>query len=269
MRKLTHSAGSRIFNCVGRIRLLPLSLIAGVVCSSMPIQASQTEPADSERFSVRSLTARSRGESMAQWILRRSSPYITVSSTQAPAEIAPSSSRTPVSAPSKIRSDTDPLADFVRPGKSSPPETKLFQAPQTPVGLNAHAMRKLRRYDEPVQKYAQINGLDPNLIRAVIYVESAGDPKAMSRKGAQGLMQLMPETAHDMGVADAFNPAQNIFGGSRYLSGLIDRFDRVDLALWAYNAGPGSVQKRRLPMETKKYIPEVLRVKSALDAWGL
>jgi soluble lytic murein transglycosylase-like protein len=107
--------------------------------------------------------------------------------------------------------------------------------------------------------------MDPNLTRAVIYVESAGDKKAVSSQGAMGLMQLMPDTATDMGVENAFDPAQNIFGGTRYLSRMIDQFGSLDLALWAYNAGPEAVKRKRLPSQTRHYIPNVIRVKRLLD----
>jgi len=110
-----------------------------------------------------------------------------------------------------------------------------------------------------------MNGLEPNLVRAVIYVESAGRPRAVSSEGAQGLMQLMPPTAREMGVSNPFDPAQSIFGGSRYLGELLSRFGRLDLALWAYNAGPTAVNSGRLPSETRRFIPEILRVKSILD----
>ena len=113
-----------------------------------------------------------------------------------------------------------------------------------------------------------MNGLDPNLVRAVIYVESAGDKNAVSNKGAEGLMQLMPGTASDIGVSNSFDPAQNIYGGTRYLGTMLKRFKRVDLALWGYNAGPGSVKSKRLPLETKRYIPNVLRIKAILDEEG-
>ena len=78
-------------------------------------------------------------------------------------------------------------------------------------------------------------------------------------------MQLMPGTALDVGVLNPTDPAQNIYGGTRYLASLVERFKRLDLALWGYNAGPETVVRRRLPLETKRNIPEVLRVKALLD----
>jgi hypothetical protein len=98
--------------------------------------------------------------------------------------------------------------------------------------------------DQSITAAAKKYGLDENLIRAVIGQESRGDALAVSPKGAQGLMQLMPETAADMGVTDSFDTHQNIMGGSRYLKGLLDRYDGdVSRALQGYNAGPDKVRK--------------------------
>jgi hypothetical protein len=109
---------------------------------------------------------------------------------------------------------------------------------------------------ESAQKY----NLDPTLIKAIISVESGGDPKALSPAGAQGLMQLMPATAAELGVTDPFDPAQNIMGGSRYLRQLLDRYQgNVRLALAAYNWGMGNLESRpnALPRETRNYITRV------------
>ena len=151
----------------------------------------------------------------------------------------------------------------------TPPSLPSPQAPSPlprPVsGLNPRVLQRLESYDDHILRYSRMNGLDANLVRAVIYVESSGQASAVSPKGAQGLMQLMPGTASDMGVSNSFDPAQNIFGGTRYLGGLLNRFKSLDLALWAYNAGPEAVVRKRLPLETKRYIPEVLRIKAILS----
>ena len=119
----------------------------------------------------------------------------------------------------------------------------------------------LNRYAELIDRYSAEYKVDPNLVRAVIQAESGGDPQALSPKGAAGLMQLMPDTASEMGAVDRFDPEQNIASGTRYLRRLLDRYNSVELALWAYNAGPGSVRAGVLPRETEAYVPKVLRLK--------
>ncbi len=104
-------------------------------------------------------------------------------------------------------------------------------------------------------------GVDPALVQAVVYNESAFDPGATSGAGARGLMQLMPATAASLGVSDAYDPAQNVRGGTRYLRGLLDRFHDVALAVAAYNAGPAAVERYGgIPpyVETRNYVRGVL-----------
>jgi soluble lytic murein transglycosylase-like protein len=114
-----------------------------------------------------------------------------------------------------------------------------------------------------IDEIARATALPPQLLAAVIAVESGFDARAVSRKGAQGLMQLMPATAQRFGVTDPFDPRQNIAGGAAYLKSLLQRFDGdLTLALAAYNAGEGAVIKAgyRLPPfdETRAYVPRVL-----------
>jgi soluble lytic murein transglycosylase-like protein len=116
--------------------------------------------------------------------------------------------------------------------------------------------------DQLVQQNADIWQVDPALIKSVIANESAFDPNATSPAGAQGLMQLMPETAASLGVRNPYDPAQNVAGGTRYLRSLLDRFNGdTRLAVAAYNAGPGAVEKYGdVPpyAETQHYVQNVL-----------
>jgi soluble lytic murein transglycosylase-like protein len=101
-------------------------------------------------------------------------------------------------------------------------------------------------------------GVSSRLIRSVIRHESAGDPGAVSHRGAIGLMQLMPPTARELGVVCAYHPRQNIVGGTRYLRLQRDRFGSWRRALAAYHAGPARVDRGSIPPETRRYVSRVL-----------
>jgi hypothetical protein len=119
------------------------------------------------------------------------------------------------------------------------------------------------RYDRHIEYYGKRYRIDPDLIKAIIRAESGFNRYAVSKKGAQGLMQLMPDTAREMNVSDPFNPEQNIAGGVRYLRSLLKMFNGdLVLSLAAYNAGPTQVKRAQgIPQitETKNYIRRVLR----------
>lgn len=119
-----------------------------------------------------------------------------------------------------------------------------------------------------IEKYAAKNNLDPDFIKAVVKQESGFNPDAKSKCGAMGLMQLMPQTARGLGVVDAFDPEQNIEGGVKYLKSMLNRFNNdPKLALAAYNAGPGAVQKYGdIPpyRETQNYVKNIMSSYEAL-----
>lgn len=120
----------------------------------------------------------------------------------------------------------------------------------------------IKKYSSLIKRASEKFNLKQSLIKAVIKAESDFDHKAVSKNGAQGLMQLMPETATDMAVGDPYNPKENIFGGARYLSQLMERFkNNTALALAAYNAGPEKVEQYKgVPpfSETKAFVKRVL-----------
>lgn len=124
---------------------------------------------------------------------------------------------------------------------------------------------KHNHYDELIEQAAVRYGLSNGLIKAVIHVESAFNPFAVSPKGAQGLMQIMPFNAKKFGMKNPFSPKENIFAGSKFLSKLVDKYaGNVSLALAAYNAGEGAVEKYNgIPpyTETINYVKKVLKFK--------
>ena len=120
-------------------------------------------------------------------------------------------------------------------------EFLINEAPQQTASRPVSS--KSQPYDALIKRAAAANNLDPNLVRAVIKAESSFREDAVSSAGAQGLMQLMPRTAAGLGVKNAFDPAENINGGTKYLAQLISRFKDTRLALAAYNTGPGRVKK--------------------------
>ncbi len=144
--------------------------------------------------------------------------------------------------------------------------TRVSYAPGSVVRLGPTArLVDQNRYNFLVEKAAREHEIDKALLRAVIAVESGYDPNAVSRKGAVGLMQLMPETAQRYGVTNLYDPAQNIQGGARYLRDLMRKFNNdLTLTLAAYNAGETAITQYgyRIPpyRETLLYVPKVMEL---------
>jgi len=137
---------------------------------------------------------------------------------------------------------------------------KLY-AREKPLGHDV-MLRKKAWLEDIVYGIATRHGLDPKLVKSIIEVESGCNPRALSSKGAMGLMQLMPDTAKEMGITDPWDPRENVKGGTKYLSLLLKRY-RGDLvkALAAYNAGPTAVDEYNgIPpyQETKEYVNSVM-----------
>lgn len=139
-----------------------------------------------------------------------------------------------------------------------------------PLEQNLFSAGKDRQFfDDMIHKAAKRHGLPVHLVRAVVTAESDYNPRCVSKAGAMGLMQLMPETAQDLGVKDPFDPEQNINGGARYLAMMLERFNgNLKQALAAYNFGPSNVEaKCAWPSETRNYVAKVTRL-SGLYANG-
>lgn len=168
--------------------------------------------------------------------------------------------------------DTDGVAHF-----TDKPDSKRYRLLDlTPKGLtrsgdhyDSALLARAPQYDDIIEAEAKSAGVEPNLLRAVIVVESGFNSRAVSKRGAVGLMQLMPTTATRFGVSNRYDPRQNVRGGALYLGFLINRFrQNVRLALAAFNAGEDAVDRNagQIPpfVETLEYVPKVLKIYRAL-----
>ena len=147
--------------------------------------------------------------------------------------------------------------------RPAPRKAKRTPAPSAKVSQSQ--VRGYETHKTAVDNAAKTHGVDKDLIRAIIQVESGWNTNARSSAGAQGLMQLMPATAKGLGVTNAYDASQNINGGTKYIAQLIRRYKGdVTKALWAYNCGPGNVNKNRVPKTSKAYAKNVLSIYNAL-----
>jgi soluble lytic murein transglycosylase-like protein len=159
------------------------------------------------------------------------------------------------------------LIDRIVPDEVPHPEpvAEVAQEAQKPPAPQPSRTAMLRDtiYNELIASAAAAHGVDPILVQALIQVESNYKPHARSNKGAMGLMQIMPATAREYRVRNAYDPKANIDAGIKKLKGLLDKYQVVDLALAAYNAGEGAVQKfNGIPpyRETRNYVTRILSI---------
>lgn len=187
-------------------------------------------------------------------------------SSKADAKTGPAAPARSPSRRSKV-SDSASLAGPLTLRAAAPADASAVAPPAGAVAQTA-ASTAATAVESLISSAGRLFQLPVNLVRAVVSVESGGRPDAVSSKGAVGLMQLMPGTAREMGARDPKNAWENLYAGAKYLSRQLERFGTVELALAAYNAGPGAVDRHNgIPpfAETRAYVRRVLEAKARLD----
>jgi soluble lytic murein transglycosylase-like protein len=154
--------------------------------------------------------------------------------------------------------DSQGVMHFTNTPTSTSYKLYMRETPQPPRNW-----QPVGNYDDVIGEAARQHGLAFSLLKALIHVESYFDPRAVSKKGAMGLCQIMPENLVSLKITDPFDPWENIMGGARYLKNMLERFDgQLPLALAAYNAGPTAVERYKdIPpyQETQNYVQKVMK----------
>ena len=132
-----------------------------------------------------------------------------------------------------------------------------------PITKTNRIIQSVNPWEPYILRYSKQYNIDSDLVRAIIYAESSGNPNSVSSAGAMGLMQIMPITAIHLGLSDTFDPEQNIRAGVKYIAWLVNRHDEAH-ALWEWNAGSRMVAQQRIPLETRRFIVKVLTIKNFL-----
>ena len=155
----------------------------------------------------------------------------------------------------------DKVFQEVRTQVLEPP--RKAKAKSAPAYRSKDVLTSIRPWKTIIERYSREFGVDPDLVCAVMYVESKGDPNAISSRGAHGLMQITLPTARSLGVVDILNPDENIRAGVKYIAQLIHQYDEPS-ALLAYNAGAAILSENRIPRETQRFLEQVLYLRSFL-----
>ena len=168
---------------------------------------------------------------------------------------------TPLYADIYVYADKEGVLHFTNVPTSSNSSNYKVYIKETPK--NSLESDTINLYDHVISEASKKHGVSFSLLKALIKTESDFDPRAVSKAGAMGLMQIMPENIKKLKIKDPFDPKDNVMGGTRYLKQLIHRFEgKLPLALAAYNAGPGVVEKyQRIPpyKETENYVKQVMK----------